>query len=168
MEIQSFACRVSTALACIFFAGCAGTVQAPSPPRSLKITPEVAQAMLEIQREFEVETAKCLTGFVEGGTVYVTSMEPVWILEQDDTHVNFNKCTGSNVVGWYHNHPPGQLHDGQPFFYCDLSDGADLETLKYGRNFWVGIITCDARRLVYAFKMDPNQYEHIWSGGDDL
>lgn len=164
MEIQSLARRVSAALACLFFAGCAGTVQAPSPPRSLKVTPEVAQSMLEIQREFEVETAKCLTGFVQDGTVYVTSMEPVWIREQSTSHVNFNSCTGSNVVGWYHNHPPTELDDGQMFLHCDLSPEADLETLKYGRSFWVGIITCDNRRIVYAFKLDPNQYEYLWSG----
>jgi len=125
-----------------------------APPRHLKVVPEVLQAMHEIQREFEVETARCLTGFIQNGTIYVESMEPTGgILYQDSISVTFRQCTSANVVGWYHNHPPsGELT------YCSIASPSDIDTLTYYRGFWVAIITCSDSTIVYRFKLDGQDY----------
>jgi len=130
--------------------GCAGTTEPPRPPSLLRVVPEVLQTMHEIQSEFEVETARCLTGFVKDRVIYVQGMESTGgIMEQTSNMVAFRACTGNNVVGWYHNHPPDR-----PVTYCRITSQGDIETLAYGRNFWVAVITCDGETVVYRFKLD--------------
>lgn len=159
MGTKSLTHRISTTLGiCVTFILLSCSPLQPdanlAPPRQLKVVPEVIQTMHEIQREFEVETARCLTGFIANGTIYVESMEPTGgILQQDSTSVSFRKCTGNNVVGWFHNHPPSANHQ-----YCSVSPQADVETLTYYRGFWVAIVTCSDSTLVYRFKFDTKDY----------
>ena len=156
---------LSTALTIFFLASCA-TAKPFELPRRLKIAPQVGQAMLEIQREYEVETARCLTGFVENGTIYVESMEPTWILRQTSYAVEFQLCESSNTVGWFHNHPQDKSPEG-PITYCSIASEGDVNTLTYARNFWVAIITCQDDKLVYKFKLDGKEQLVHWYGNEN-
>ncbi len=132
----------------------------PSPPRQMRIVPEVAQTMLEIQREFEVETARCLTGFIAKGIIYIQGIEQTGgIRSQTDSTVAFAGCTSSDVVGWYHNHPESKNPD---LSYCSITSNADIETLTYVHHFWVAIVSCTEDILVYRYKMDWIDYTIVW------
>ena len=145
-------------LATILTLSCVPVTSAiPGIPKRIQIMPHVAQAMVEIQREYEVETVKCLLGFIDKGVIYVESMEPVWIIEQSANHVVFNKCTGNAIVGWFHNHPPDTV-DGKETVYCSITSPGDINTIDYGKNFWIAIVSCDKGVLVYRFKLDATEY----------
>lgn len=162
MGKHSFAHRIRSKgliLSLALIAGCSACAtnsfgSYPTLPNTLQVVPEVLQTMYEIQREFEVETARCLTGFIKGNIVYIQGMETTGgIMRQTPSSVMFKACTGANVVGWYHNHPE---EEGKQ--WCAISSDSDLETLTYGRTFWVAIITCSSDTIVYRFKMNEQDY----------
>jgi len=141
-------------LGTVLVLSCAPAHTLPSLPRGLRITPEVVNGMSQIQTEFEVETAYCLLGFVQDGTIFVEHMSPAFVAFQSPSMVKFTPCRGMNVVGWFHNHPPdldGTLH-------CYFRSAADLNTLNTGLSFYVGVLSCNRTTLVYRFKMDSDEY----------
>lgn len=146
----------------IILGACTGKahVQPPAPPSGVQIADEVMQNMFEIQREYSVETVRCLTGFVVGDTVYVAGMTPTWIDYQDNKEVRFQPCTTPNTVGWFHNHPPlpgpnGTLH------FCVPSDG-DINTTRGLANFWVAVLTCGDWTVVWRFKESDALHIHTF------
>lgn len=145
-------------------AGCATTpVEAPAPPRSVIFASEVAQSFFEIQREYEVETMRCLTGFVTGDTVFVYGATPSWIDYQTPYAVQFRTCTAPETVGWYHNHPRGTGADGEPVYDCSVSD-RDVATTRSIAHFWLAVLTCDDQRtLVWRFKGEQADHRHTLS-----
>jgi len=145
-------------LSCLafFLAGCA-TAYTPPPllPNDLRIAPEVVFGMLEIQSNYKNETARCLTGYINEEIVYVQSMHPVRILYQSPIEVYFEPCQSQNTVGWYHNHPQDDAGNA----FCGLDSAPDLETLNFpGNSFYISIITCDEKHIVYRFKMQEMVY----------
>ena len=116
--------------------------------------------MFEIAREYDTETVKCLTGFVNDGTVTVMSMEPAWINRADAESVSFRACNYSDTIGWMHNHP-GYFDDfGAPVDVCAFSD-RDIATTD-GLAFPVAIVVCDATTIVWRFARDHRVFK--WSG----
>lgn len=146
--------------ACSFFQAPPRVPGPPPPPARLFIASEVLQSMFEIAREYDTETVKCLTGFVNDGTVTVMSMEPAWINRADAESVSFRACNYSDTIGWMHNHP-GYFDDfGAPVDVCAFSD-RDIATTD-GLAFPVAIVVCDATTIVWRFARDHRVFK--WSG----
>lgn len=152
-----------TLLAFIFTSACGlpGTLpNRPLPPSSLFIASEVLQNMFEIQREYEQETVRCLTGFVDAGIVHVMSSEPTWINASDNMHANFRSCEQENVVGWYHNHPGWLGPDNEQIHSCDFSD-QDLIT-HAGLDLPIAVISCAPNTVIWRFRRNPRTF--TWTG----
>lgn len=163
MEIKSSAHRVRskvTALLLLLLAGCQPNtpkIGIPIVPRQLYLSYEMAFTFREIQREYEVETVRCLSGYVSDGGIHVTGLVLPRIVAQGQNNVTFIPCEGPTIVGYYHNHP----QVGNQTF-CNITSTADVETLNRSASFLVAVITCDDSRLVYRFKYDVIQYETFW------
>ena len=155
-SVAFVAAVVAASSACAF--GRPAPLAAPTPSR-LFVTSEVLQAMFEIQREYEVETVKCLTGFVADGTVHVMSMQPTWINASNSEYANFRACDYPDLVGWYHNHE-GYDVDGEHVDVCAFSS-LDLNT-HAGLALPLAVISCNANTIVWMYRGSLRAFR--WSG----
>lgn len=133
-------------------------------PGEVVFSDEVLQGLFEIQREYDVETIRCLTGFVAGDTIYVTGMTPTWIDYQSNVAVRFRPCTAPQTVGWAHNHPP-LLGASGPIYYCTPSDG-DVGTTRGLANLWVAALTCAEWTVVWWFKGSADLHQRTYPSSE--
>ena len=145
----------------LFTAGCVffSTVFKELPHSVLLMTSEVVQNMQEIQKNYEIETVRCLTGYTQWDTVFVMSIEPTWMNAQDDVSASFRACEQEDVVGYYHNHP-GTYEDGVYASFCGFSP-VDYRTFR-GLQLEVAILSCNERTLVWMFRDNPRPIS--WTG----
>lgn len=157
--------KVSVAcVAAVVAASSACAFARPAPlatpvPSRLFVTSEVLQSMFEIQREYEVETVKCLTGFIADGTVHVMSMQPTWINASNSEYASFRACDYPDLVGWFHNHQ-GYLVDGARQDVCAFSS-LDINT-HFGLGLPVAVVSCNATTIVWMYAGSLRAFS--WSG----
>lgn len=103
----------------------------------------------------DTEFAFCVFGDVRGKTIHVTRIELPYIHSATDFSVHYDPCTGPNLVGIGHSHPPDSA--------CEFSP-TDIHSLVT-TNAPYGFLVCDQRKLVwYAKKSVIEQLKGVSNG----
>lgn len=127
--------------------GCATT----NPPAytGVRWRPDVLLALADIQEEFTRETAWCLLGKVEGGTVIVEGMAPPIVTNRTEESATFD-CGAWEPIGYAHNHPR------QPGPHCapSITDVESLHNLRLA----LLLVSCEGGVFTYRFRGENETY----------
>lgn len=150
-----------TALTVFLNSACAHLPTVETRLSSVWFPSEIMQNMFEIQTQYDIETVKCLTGYIKGPTVIVETMEPTWINTADSVSAFFRDCSQKNTIGYYHNHPGWTDEFGQRHAACGFSL-TDIETFYNLTRMKLAVISCSSNALVWMFR--GNFQPYLWSG----